>query len=190
MGVAAILTWNKVGANWPHHIIHDQLVPCGALWPLGHSPGQILRQLSAIDFTSHRVGHVTSASRQHQLSHVSHENVTQNPNPFQCYLQCLGNFTSLACASPPNLPRRFACLRARTALQMRLQHCPPISVLTTPALTIFMLTWCPPNMPPTPLAILTLVYFPPDMLLTLLTILTLVECPPNMLPTPPILTLV
>ncbi|MBW0546837.1 hypothetical protein O181_086552 [Austropuccinia psidii MF-1] len=46
---------------------------------------------------------------------------------------------------------------------MRLQHCPPISVLTTPytftppALTIFMLTWCPPDMPTTPLAILTLV---------------------------------
>ncbi|MBW0566688.1 hypothetical protein O181_106403 [Austropuccinia psidii MF-1] len=27
----------------------------------------------------------------------------------------------------------------------------------TPALTIFMLMWCPPYMPPTPLAILTLV---------------------------------
>ncbi|MBW0577520.1 hypothetical protein O181_117235 [Austropuccinia psidii MF-1] len=31
---------------------------------------------------------------------------------------------------PP--PQRLACLRARTTLQMRLQHCPPISVLTTP----------------------------------------------------------
>ncbi|MBW0563580.1 hypothetical protein O181_103295 [Austropuccinia psidii MF-1] len=31
---------------------------------------------------------------------------------------------------PP--PQCLACLRARTALQMRLQHCPPISVLTTP----------------------------------------------------------
>ncbi|MBW0586465.1 hypothetical protein O181_126180 [Austropuccinia psidii MF-1] len=31
---------------------------------------------------SHRVGHITSASRQHQLSNVSHENVTQSPNPF------------------------------------------------------------------------------------------------------------
>ncbi|MBW0538477.1 hypothetical protein O181_078192 [Austropuccinia psidii MF-1] len=28
-------------------------------------------------------------------------------------------------------PRRLACLRARTALQMRLRHLPPISVLTT-----------------------------------------------------------
>ncbi|MBW0507483.1 hypothetical protein O181_047198 [Austropuccinia psidii MF-1] len=51
------------------------------------SPGRILRQLSAIDFTSHR------ASRQRQSSHVSHENVTQSPNPFQHYLQRLGNFT-------------------------------------------------------------------------------------------------
>ncbi|MBW0574594.1 hypothetical protein O181_114309 [Austropuccinia psidii MF-1] len=90
------------------------------------SPGRISPQLLAIDFTSHR------ASRQRQLSHVSHENVTQSPNPFQHYLQCSGNFTSLACASPPNPPRCFACLRARTALQMRLRHCPPISVLTTP----------------------------------------------------------
>ncbi|MBW0488227.1 hypothetical protein O181_027942 [Austropuccinia psidii MF-1] len=37
------------------------------------SPGRILRQLLEIDFTLHR------ASRQHQLSHVSHENVTQTP---------------------------------------------------------------------------------------------------------------
>ncbi|MBW0567125.1 hypothetical protein O181_106840 [Austropuccinia psidii MF-1] len=90
------------------------------------SPGQISHQSLAIDFTSH------CASRQRQLSHVSHENVTQSPNPFQHYLQCSGSFTSLACASPPNPPRRFARLRAHTTLQMRLQHCPPISVLTTP----------------------------------------------------------
>ncbi|MBW0584138.1 hypothetical protein O181_123853 [Austropuccinia psidii MF-1] len=82
-----------------------------------------------------------SASRQRQSSHVSHENVTQSPNPFQHYLQCLGNFTSLACAFPPNLPQRFACLRARTALQMRLRHCPPISVFTTPY------TFTPPPLP-------------------------------------------
>ncbi|MBW0579599.1 hypothetical protein O181_119314 [Austropuccinia psidii MF-1] len=80
---------------------------------------------------SHRTA-VTSASRQRQSSHVSHENVTQSPKPFQHYLQCLSNFTSLASASPPNLRQCFACLHARTALQMRLQHCPPISVLTTP----------------------------------------------------------
>ncbi|MBW0561528.1 hypothetical protein O181_101243 [Austropuccinia psidii MF-1] len=43
-----------------------------------------------------------------------------------------GNFTSLASASPPNPPQRFLCLCAHTALQMRLQHCPPISILTTP----------------------------------------------------------
>ncbi|MBW0511430.1 hypothetical protein O181_051145 [Austropuccinia psidii MF-1] len=41
-----------------------------------------------------------SASRQRQSSHVSHENVTQSANPFQHYLQRLGNFTSLASASP------------------------------------------------------------------------------------------
>ncbi|MBW0560126.1 hypothetical protein O181_099841 [Austropuccinia psidii MF-1] len=85
-----------------------------------------------LSFHSSRVSHVTSASRQCQSSHVSHENVTQSPNSFQHYSQCLGNFTSLASASPPNPPRRFACLRTRTALHMRLQHCPPISVLTTP----------------------------------------------------------
>ncbi|MBW0592040.1 hypothetical protein O181_131755 [Austropuccinia psidii MF-1] len=96
------------------------------------SLGQISRQSLAIDFTSHSVGHVTSASRQRQLSHVSYESFTQRPNPFQHYSQCLGNFTSLASTSPPDPPQRFACLRARTALQMRLRHCPLISALTTP----------------------------------------------------------
>ncbi|MBW0572757.1 hypothetical protein O181_112472 [Austropuccinia psidii MF-1] len=66
------------------------------------TPGRILRQSLAIDFTLHR------ASRQRQSSHVSHQNVTQSQNPFQHYLQCLGYFTSLASASPPNPPRRFA----------------------------------------------------------------------------------
>ncbi|MBW0497857.1 hypothetical protein O181_037572 [Austropuccinia psidii MF-1] len=46
------------------------------------------------------MGQVTSTSRQRQFSHVSHENVTQSPNPFQHYSQHLGNFTSLASASP------------------------------------------------------------------------------------------
>ncbi|MBW0575643.1 hypothetical protein O181_115358 [Austropuccinia psidii MF-1] len=41
-----------------------------------------------------------SASRQRQLSHVSHGNFTQSPNPFQHYSQRLGNFPSLASASP------------------------------------------------------------------------------------------
>ncbi|MBW0535811.1 hypothetical protein O181_075526, partial [Austropuccinia psidii MF-1] len=45
------------------------------------TPGRISRQSSAIDFTSH------CASRQRQSSHVSHENVTQSPNPFQHYSQ-------------------------------------------------------------------------------------------------------
>ncbi|MBW0524051.1 hypothetical protein O181_063766 [Austropuccinia psidii MF-1] len=54
----------------------------------------------------------------------------------------------------------------------------------TPALTIFRLKWCPPNMPPTPLTILMLVKSPPDNSLTPLTILMLVECPPDMALTP------
>ncbi|MBW0523876.1 hypothetical protein O181_063591 [Austropuccinia psidii MF-1] len=58
------------------------------------TPGQILCQLLVIDFTLH------CASRQCQLSHVPHENVTQSSNPFQNYLQRLGIFTSLASASP------------------------------------------------------------------------------------------
>ncbi|MBW0568951.1 hypothetical protein O181_108666, partial [Austropuccinia psidii MF-1] len=81
------------------------------MWSPDETPGQISCQSLAIDFTLHRVGHVTSASRQRQSSHVSHENVTQNPNPFQHYSQRLGNFTSLASASPtlsmltrPNCP--------------------------------------------------------------------------------------
>ncbi|MBW0532794.1 hypothetical protein O181_072509 [Austropuccinia psidii MF-1] len=141
------------------------------------------------------LGHITSASRQRQLSHVSHENVTQSPNPFQHYSQCLGNFTSLASASPPNPPRCFACLQARTALQMRLRHCPPISVLTTPyAFTPLPLpSLCSHDALPTcsrhHLSLRSL-KCPPDMLPTLLTILTLAECTPNMLPTPLILTLV
>ncbi|MBW0592341.1 hypothetical protein O181_132056, partial [Austropuccinia psidii MF-1] len=36
MGVAATLTWNQFGANWPQHIFYGQLVPSGALWPFGH----------------------------------------------------------------------------------------------------------------------------------------------------------
>ncbi|MBW0485498.1 hypothetical protein O181_025213 [Austropuccinia psidii MF-1] len=144
-----------MGVSYHYHNVHP-------------TPGQILHQLSAIDFTSHR------ASRQRQSSHVSHENFTQSPNPFRHYSQCLGNFTSLASASPPNPPRRFACLHARTALHMRLQHCPPISVFTTPyAFTPLPLpSLCSLGALPTPL------------------ILTLGECPPDMLPTPLILTLV
>ncbi|MBW0509308.1 hypothetical protein O181_049023 [Austropuccinia psidii MF-1] len=37
MGVAAILTWNQVPANWPHHIFHGQLVPSGSVWQVGHN---------------------------------------------------------------------------------------------------------------------------------------------------------
>ncbi|MBW0479131.1 hypothetical protein O181_018846 [Austropuccinia psidii MF-1] len=70
-------------------------------------------------------------SCQHQLSHVSQQNVTQSPNPFRNYSQCSRNFTSLAFASPPNPPQ---CLRTHTALQMRHQHCPPISAFTPPPL--------------------------------------------------------
>ncbi|MBW0462019.1 hypothetical protein O181_001734 [Austropuccinia psidii MF-1] len=116
-----------------------------------------------------------SVSRQCQLSHVSHENVTQSPSPFQHYLQCLGNFTSLASASP------MLCMLMRP-------HHPPDETPTlpphlrphhslrfhTPALTILMLVYCPPDMPPTLLMILMLVESPPNMPPTALMILTLV----------------
>ncbi|MBW0497454.1 hypothetical protein O181_037169 [Austropuccinia psidii MF-1] len=150
---------------------------------LHQPPGQISRQSSAIDFTSH---------------HCQYKTLLQS---------------------------RLACLRTRSALQMRLRHCPPISVLTTPydfttpplpslclrsalltcsqhhlslhlcsalptLLTILTLMECPPDMLQTLLTILTLVECTPDMLPTLLTILTLAEFPPNMLLTPLILTLV
>ncbi|MBW0481100.1 hypothetical protein O181_020815 [Austropuccinia psidii MF-1] len=136
-----------------------------------------------------------SASRQRQSSHVSHENVTQSANPFKHYLQRLGNFTSLASTSRPNPPQCFACLQARTTLQMRLQHFPPIYVLTTPyAFTPLPLpSLCSCGALPTcsrnNLSLRSL-KCPPNMLPTLLTILTLAECPPDMLPTPLILTLV
>ncbi|MBW0520066.1 hypothetical protein O181_059781 [Austropuccinia psidii MF-1] len=38
----------------------------------------------------------------------------------------------LASTSPPNPLQHLSCLCARTPLQMRLQHGPPISALTTP----------------------------------------------------------
>ncbi|MBW0540649.1 hypothetical protein O181_080364 [Austropuccinia psidii MF-1] len=37
MGVAAILAWDQVGANWPHHIFYGQLAPSGALCSFGHT---------------------------------------------------------------------------------------------------------------------------------------------------------
>ncbi|MBW0584411.1 hypothetical protein O181_124126 [Austropuccinia psidii MF-1] len=150
-------------------------------WYFGYTPGRILHQLLAIDFTSHR-----------------------------------GNLTSLASASPPNPPRRFASLRARTALQMTLQHCPhlhPHHSLCPPNTTYHPYACGVPSQHapdttdpyacvvpsrhapntayhpyarcalPTLLTILTLVECPPDRLPTLLTILMLVECTPNMLPT-------
>ncbi|MBW0493150.1 hypothetical protein O181_032865 [Austropuccinia psidii MF-1] len=58
------------------------------------TPGRMLPQLLAIEFTSPHLGHVTSASRQRQLSHVSHEYVTQSQNPYQHHWQGLGNYTS------------------------------------------------------------------------------------------------
>ncbi|MBW0535160.1 hypothetical protein O181_074875 [Austropuccinia psidii MF-1] len=63
---------------------------------------------------------------------------------------------------PP--PQRLACLRAHTALQMRLRHCPPISVLNTPY------AFTPPPLP-------SLCAW--SALLTLLTILMLAQCPPD-----------
>ncbi|MBW0567516.1 hypothetical protein O181_107231 [Austropuccinia psidii MF-1] len=46
------------------------------------APGQISHQSLPMDFTLHCVGYVTSASRQRQSSHVSHENVTQSQTHF------------------------------------------------------------------------------------------------------------
>ncbi|MBW0568717.1 hypothetical protein O181_108432 [Austropuccinia psidii MF-1] len=88
---------------------------------LEQSPGQISHQSSAIDFTSHR------ASRQHQSSYVSHENVTQSPNPFQHYSQCAGILTSLASASP-----MLSMLTRPHRPPDETPTLPPISVLTTP----------------------------------------------------------
>ncbi|MBW0580448.1 hypothetical protein O181_120163, partial [Austropuccinia psidii MF-1] len=148
---------------------------CGQFLEYGQDSHQGESRINSWRLTSHRTA-VTS--RQRQLSHVSHENVTQSSNPFQHYSQCLVNFTSLASASPPNPPRCFACLRAGTTLQMRLRHCPPISVLTTPY------AFTPPPLPslcsrgalPTcsrhHLSLRSL-KCPPNMLPTLLTILML-----------------
>ncbi|MBW0573583.1 hypothetical protein O181_113298 [Austropuccinia psidii MF-1] len=61
--------------------------------------------------------------------------------------------------SPPNPLQRLACLRAHTPLQMRLQHCPHISVLTTPY------TSTPPSSSPW-IIILTLLRGPQVMPLT------------------------
>ncbi|MBW0542388.1 hypothetical protein O181_082103, partial [Austropuccinia psidii MF-1] len=113
--------------TWGHGIVLRPRDCSLNLWSddLERSPGQISRQSSAIDFTLHR------SSKQRQSSHVSHENVTQSPNPFQHYLQCSDETPTL----PPHL-------------------CPHHSLrFHTPALTIFMLTWCPPDMPLTRLAI-------------------------------------
>ncbi|MBW0483197.1 hypothetical protein O181_022912 [Austropuccinia psidii MF-1] len=60
-----------------------------------------------------------SASRQCQLSHVSHEYVTQSPNPYQHHLQVLGNYNSwckpagwheMTSAPPPDHLTPLPCL--------------------------------------------------------------------------------
>ncbi|MBW0574170.1 hypothetical protein O181_113885 [Austropuccinia psidii MF-1] len=56
IGVAAIPTWDQVGANWPHHILMANLAPSGALWNFGHIPlpcpfmpsGHILPSLASL----------------------------------------------------------------------------------------------------------------------------------------------
>ncbi|MBW0562651.1 hypothetical protein O181_102366 [Austropuccinia psidii MF-1] len=68
------------------------------------------------------VGHITSASRQRQLS-----------------LKAQTHFNTICrirVISPDWLPppRRLACLHAHTALHMRLQHCPPFP--SSPLLTL------------------------------------------------------
>ncbi|MBW0573837.1 hypothetical protein O181_113552 [Austropuccinia psidii MF-1] len=84
-------------------------------FPTHHSPGRISRQSGSHHVSIKTTSIVTC--------------VTQRPNPFQHYSQCLGNFTSLASA-----PQRLACQCAPTALQMRLQHCPPSP--SSPLLTL------------------------------------------------------
>ncbi|MBW0556891.1 hypothetical protein O181_096606 [Austropuccinia psidii MF-1] len=96
----------------------------------------------------------------------------------------------LASASPPNPLQCLACLCARTSLQMRLQHCPPIAALSTPYASApaphlllslqslhscgaLKLVECLPNMPPMPLTILMLGECLPEMPPMLLTILML-----------------
>ncbi|MBW0547352.1 hypothetical protein O181_087067 [Austropuccinia psidii MF-1] len=77
-----------------------------------------------------------SASRQGQSSHMSHENVTQSPNPTQHYLQSWGNYTSWCYPADAYAP---------TPPPDETPTLPPISTLTTPyastplPLTIFML---------------------------------------------------
>ncbi|MBW0498032.1 hypothetical protein O181_037747 [Austropuccinia psidii MF-1] len=95
---------------------------------------------------SHRVGHVTSASRQCQSSHASHENVTKRPNPFQYYSQCLGNYTSWcypAASTPPPLTIFTLLQIPHNSLRF---HTPASS---SPQLTIVTLLRGPQVMPPT-----------------------------------------
>ncbi|MBW0546572.1 hypothetical protein O181_086287 [Austropuccinia psidii MF-1] len=47
-------------------------------------------------------------------------------------LKAQTHFNSICNVQVISPPQRLACLRAHTTLQMRLQHCPPISILTTP----------------------------------------------------------
>ncbi|MBW0464607.1 hypothetical protein O181_004322 [Austropuccinia psidii MF-1] len=83
------------------------------------------------------VGHVTSASRQRQSSHVSHENVTQSPNPFQHYLQGSGNYTSWCKEAHAYVPTPPSRCDSDTSPHLH----PPTPYASTPLpLTILMLT--------------------------------------------------
>ncbi|MBW0570836.1 hypothetical protein O181_110551, partial [Austropuccinia psidii MF-1] len=95
---------------------------------------------------------LTSCRTAHQSSHVSHENVTQSPNPFQHYLQHLGNFTALASTSP-TLSMLMRLHRPPDETPTLPPHLHPHHSLRfhTPSLTILTLAECPPDMLPTPL---------------------------------------
>ncbi|MBW0569714.1 hypothetical protein O181_109429 [Austropuccinia psidii MF-1] len=84
------------------------------------------------DFLIPQSGNLWQQSEEHSRTAT----IWLSPGKISCQSLAI-DFTShrgysLVSACPPNLPQRFACLRAHTALQMRLQHCPPISILTTP----------------------------------------------------------
>ncbi|MBW0494967.1 hypothetical protein O181_034682 [Austropuccinia psidii MF-1] len=80
------------------------------------------RQLLAIDFMSHCVGHIMSVSRQRQLS-----NLTQSPNPF--------NTICKARVITPHGARQ----------QFGMKRLPPSHPFTIPTLTHEMASASPPN---------------------------------------------
>ncbi|MBW0576637.1 hypothetical protein O181_116352 [Austropuccinia psidii MF-1] len=149
------------------------------------APGQILRQLSAIDFMSHHclrqdninlhMCHIiillkaqTHFNTICNVGVITPHGATQQFGMLRLPPHCLVISTLYHADShvligfriSPNPLPYLPCLCARTPLQMRLRHFPPISALTTPyastppPLTIFMLLQRPQDettMPPSPL---------------------------------------